>query len=293
MQYDKIAGAPISWGVCEVPGWGHQMGPERVLREMASLGLKATEFGPLGFLPIEPQARAKVLHDLDMHATGGFFPVLLHDADHDPLPIVEEELRSYTASGATTLVLAADSGKAGYDEKRAELTEEQWATVFKNLNAITKLANSVNVKAVLHPHVGTIIETHDDVVRVVNGSDVAFCLDTGHMVIGGADPVWFSEAHSGRVAHSHLKDVDLNWAKQVQDGSVTYYDAVVQGMYRPLGQGDVDIRAIVRNLLKSGYQGWFVLEQDNVITSEPAEGSGPYLDAKDSVEFLRAVIAEI
>jgi inosose dehydratase len=293
MEYNKIAGAPISWGVCEVPGWGHQMGPERVLREMASLGLKATEFGPIGFLPVEAQARAKVLSDLDMHATGGFFPVLLHDATHDPLPVVEEELRSYVATGATTLVLAADSGKAGYDEKRAELSEEQWQTVFKNLNAISALANAAGVKAVLHPHVGTIIETHEDVVKVVKETDIAFCLDTGHMLIGGADPVWFSESHATRVAHSHLKDVNLEWAKKVQDGSVTYYDAVVQGMYRPLGQGDVDIRAIVRNLLKSGYQGWFVLEQDNVISEEPAEGSGPYQDAKASVEFLRSVIAEI
>jgi inosose dehydratase len=269
------------------------MGPERVLREMASLGLKATEFGPLGFLPVEAEQRAKVLNDLNMHATGGFFPVLLHDATHDPIPNVQKELESYVATGATTLVLAADSGKAGYDEKRAELTDEQWATVFKNLNEISALASSVGVKAVLHPHVGTIIETHDDVVRVVNGSDISFCLDTGHMVIGGADPVWFSEAHAPRVAHSHLKDVDLSWARKVQSGDVTYYDAVVQGMYRPLGRGDVDIRAIVRNLLTSGYQGWFVLEQDNVIGGEPADGSGPYEDAKISVEFLRAVIAEI
>lgn len=293
MQYDKIAGAPISWGVCEVPGWGHQMGPERVLQEMASLGLKATEFGPLGFLPVEAEARARVLNDLHMHATGGFFPVLLHDETHDPLPIVEEELKSYTASGATTLVLAADSGKAGYDEKRAELTAAQWSVVFKNLNAISALADSVGVKAVLHPHVGTIIETHEDVMQVVTGSNISFCLDTGHMVIGGADPVWFSAEHAKRVAHSHLKDVDLTWAKQVQDGSVTYYDAVVRGMYKPLGQGDVNIRAIVRNLLTQGYDGWFVLEQDNVITSEPQEGVGPYADAKASVEFLRAVISEI
>lgn len=293
MHYDKIAGAPISWGVCEVPGWGHQMNPERVLGEMASLGLKATEFGPLGFLPIEADARAKVLHDLNMHATGGFFPVLLHDADHDPLPIVAKELESYVASGATTLVLAADSGKAGYDEKRAELSTAQWQTVFKNLNAISELAAASGVKAVLHPHVGTIIETHEDVMQVVMGSSISFCLDTGHMVIGGADPVWFSAEHAGRVAHSHLKDVDLSWAKQVQTGAVTYYDAVVRGMYKPLGAGDVNIRGIVRNLLTQGYEGWFVLEQDNVITGEPEDGKGPYADAKASVEFLRKVIAEI
>jgi inosose dehydratase len=64
-------------------------------------------------------------------------------------------------------------------------------------------------------------------------------------------------------------------------------------MYRPLGQGDVDIRTIVRSLIKSGYTGWFVLEQDNVITAEPEVNQGPVADAKASVEFLRGVIAEL
>ena len=57
----KIAAAPISWGVCEVPGWGHQMSPERVLKEMSELGFTATEFGPLGFLPIDPAIKAAIL----------------------------------------------------------------------------------------------------------------------------------------------------------------------------------------------------------------------------------------
>ena len=57
----KIAGAPISWGVCEVPNWGYQMTPERVLTEMKQIGLTATEFGPQGWLPIEAQARGSVL----------------------------------------------------------------------------------------------------------------------------------------------------------------------------------------------------------------------------------------
>lgn len=52
----KIAGAPISWGVCEVPGWGYQMSPERVLTEMKNIGLTATEFGPQGWLPIDPSS---------------------------------------------------------------------------------------------------------------------------------------------------------------------------------------------------------------------------------------------
>ena len=293
MEYNKIAGAPISWGVCEVPGWGHQMGPERVLQEMANLGLVATEFGPLGFLPVEPSERAKTLATLNMHAVGGFFPAILHRDDVDPMDIVIPELEAYIQAGADTLVLAADSGLDGYDVKRPELDDKQWARVFSNLDRISEYAASKGIKAVLHPHVGTIIETREDVLRVVEGSSIAFCLDTGHMFIGGTDPVWFSGEHAKRVAHSHLKDVDAAKANRVQSGEITYYEGVVDGMYKPLGQGDVGIADIVRNLLTSGYQGWLVLEQDLVITEEPGPGAGPLVTSRQSVEFLRSVIAAI
>ena len=83
---DKIAGAPISWGVCEVPGWGYQLPPDRVLTEMAQVGLAATEFGPDGFLPSDPAAMAGFLATHHLTAVGGFTPVVLHEAAHDPAP---------------------------------------------------------------------------------------------------------------------------------------------------------------------------------------------------------------
>ena len=269
------------------------MEPSRVLREMSELGLGATEFGPDGFLPMQPDLKASILKEHNMIAVGGFVPVVLHRADHDPVPAVKKELESYKAAGAKVLVLAANSGIDGYDAKLPVLADDDWQILFNNLNRLQQIAAEVGVKAVLHPHVGTMIETQDHVMRVVAGSTIPFCLDTGHMIIGGTDPVAFAQNHAGRVAHSHLKDVDLSWAKKVQNNELSYYDAVVQGMYRPLGQGDVDIRAIVRSLIKSGYTGWFVLEQDNVITAEPGVNQGPMADAKASVEFLRGVIAEL
>ena len=269
------------------------MEPSRVLREMSELGLGATEFGPDGFLPMQPELKASILKEHNMIAVGGFVPVVLHRADHDPVPAVKKELESYKAAGAKVLVLAANSGIDGYDAKLPVLTDDDWQILFNNLNRLQQIAAEVGVKAVLHPHVGTMIETQDHVMRVVAGSTIPFCLDTGHMIIGGTDPVAFAQNHAGRVAHSHLKDVDLSWAKKVQNNELSYYDAVVQGMYRPLGQGDVDIRAIVRSLIKSGYTGWFVLEQDNVMTAEPGINQGPMADAKASVEFLRGVIAEL
>lgn len=82
----RIAGAPISWGVCEVPNWGYQLTPERVLAEMQAVGLSATELGPDGFLPADPQQMATVLDTHHLAAVGGFTPVLMHQARYDPLP---------------------------------------------------------------------------------------------------------------------------------------------------------------------------------------------------------------
>src|ERR1700746_3518027 len=107
---DKIAGAPISWGVCEVPGWGYQLSPERVLTEMQEVGLAATEFGPDGFLPADPAVMAEFLGSRHLTAGGGFTPVVLHEASHDPAAEIERLLDGYDAARADALVLSAATG---------------------------------------------------------------------------------------------------------------------------------------------------------------------------------------
>jgi len=289
----KIAGAPISWGVCEVPGWGHQMSPDRVMAEMSGIGLTATEFGPEGFLPEDPMQKSAFLAKHKMQAIGGFYPILLHDSSHDPIPAVAKELEGYVASKAEVLVLAASTGVEGYDGDRPVLNEQQWNTMFENLKAVAELASQSGVKAVLHPHVGTMVESAEDIEKVLQGSSIAFCLDTGHMLIGGTDPVEFSRLHGNRIAHSHLKDVNLAVSAKVRAGELSYYEGVQQGLYTPLGQGDVDVRSIIKNMLSANYQGWFTLEQDNVVNQEPADGQGPLTDARVSVDFINQVVSEL
>ncbi len=285
----RIAGAPISWGVCEVPGWGYQLPPDRVLREMHEVGLAATELGPEGFLPPEPAAMAAVLEQHHLQAVGGFTPVLLHRADHDPLRDVEVVLQRFAATGSTVLVLSADSGLTGYDT-RLELDEPGWSRLLANLDRISALAAQRGVRAVLHPHVGTLVETPDEVHRVLEGSSVNLCLDTGHLLIGGTDPAELTRQAPERIAHVHVKDVDAGRARQVQDGRLTYTEAVRTGMYRPLGQGDVDVVAIAGHLTKRGYDGWYVLEQDTILT-EPPRDEGPVRDVHASAEHLRSALA--
>jgi inosose dehydratase len=281
----RIAGAPISWGVCEVPGWGWQYDAASVLTQMREAGLAATEFGPDGFLPVDPAERAKVLADNGLRAVGGFVPVVLHDPSYDPVPEVERALAGFVATGASTLVLAAATGSDGYDG-RPELDERGWSALLGNLDRLAGVAAARGITATLHPHVGTMVENAAEVARVLAGSTIGLCLDTGHLLIGGVDPVALAAEHTGRIRHTHLKDVDAGWAAEVQAGHVTYTDAVRQGLYRPLGAGDVDLAAIVGTLESAGYDGWYVLEQDTVLTAEP-DGTGPLADVRASLDYLR------
>jgi inosose dehydratase len=284
----KIAGAPISWGVCEVPGWGYQFRPDRVLHEMREVGLTATELGPDGFLPSDPAAMANVLSRYGLRAVGGFTPLLLHVPGHDPVPEVNRILDSYVATAAKVLVLSAATGADGYDT-RPQLDDDGWQTLLSNLDRLTAVAAERGVLAVLHPHVGTMIENGQEVQEVLEGSSVSLCLDTGHLLIGGSDPAALARQAPERIAHLHLKDVDSTIAAKVRSGERTYYEAVKQGMYRPLGTGDVDVMAIVGHLRTNGYDGWYTLEQDTILTGEP-EGEGPVADVVTSAEHLRAVL---
>ena len=286
---ERVAGAPISWGVCEVPGWGHQLDSDVVLTQMREVGISATEFGPDGFLPESPEDKAATLASHGLGAVGQFVPVVLHDPSVDPVPTVEIAMTALVAAKASTVVIAAATGAEGYDD-RPVLDDAQWATLLGNLDRIRDAAADRGLTATLHPHVGTMVESGEETDRVLAGSRVHLCLDTGHLLIGGGDPVAVAVNHPERVGHVRLKDVRLDLAREVQEGQDTYTGAVARGMYVPLGQGDVDIAAIVTALEGSGYAGWYVLEQDTILTGAPEDtGVDPVADVRASIAHILGV----
>lgn len=286
----RVAGAPISWGVCEVPGWGHQMPADRVLAEMAEVGLEATEAGPEGFLPAEPAGLREALRRYGLALVGGFVPLVLHQSDdrrwRDQLAATAA---AFGEAGGDVVVLAAATGLEGYDEA-GELGDPQWRSLLSALDASIEIAGEQGVDAVLHPHVGTVVEREHHVERVLDGSVVRLCLDTGHLLAGGADPVALARSAADRIGHVHFKDVDAGLAGAVATGTTAYSDAVRAAMYRPLGAGDVDVPAIVQALVEAGYDGWYVLEQDLMLDTEPAPGEGPVHDVAASLAYLRRII---
>jgi inosose dehydratase len=291
LPVDRIAGAPISWGLCEVPGWGHQLTPQRVLSEMQDLGLVATEFGPPGFLEAEADSRVAQLAGYGLAAVGGFHVAVLHDPGHDPVPGVDAFIDECLAAEAGMVVLAAGTGQAGYDG-RPELDETGWATLLANLDRVAEHAASRGVEASLHPHMGTMVETGPETLRVVAGSRIGLCVDTGHLAAAGADPGEIVAADPARVRHVHLKDVDSALAAQVVAGSLTFADAVREGLFVPLGTGSVDVSGIVDTLEESGYRGWYVLEQDVMLPGEP-DGDGPVADVRQCLSYLTGVPQEV
>lgn len=287
---ERIAGGPITWGVTGDPEHSHQMDRERVLREMADVGLVATELGPDGFLPPDPVELRDYVSASGLRIAGGFVPAVLHRTDRfdAELGYFARAARQLAAVEGQVLVLGPDTHLDGLDWS-IEMDESEWQAFLSNLRRMQDLADRHGLRTALHPHWGMAIQEAAHVDRLMAASDVGLCLDTGHLFLGGADPVEIARLAPERVVHVHLKDVDAALARRLRAGELTFDQGVRGGLFRPLGQGDVDIASMIELLESSGYVGWYVLEQDTALDAEPAPGAGPLVDVRVSVEFLRSL----
>jgi inosose dehydratase len=287
---ERVAGAPITWGVDGSPGWGYLMDRDRVLREMTESGLSATELGPDGYLPTDPVELREYLARFDMSIVGGFVPGLLYRPDRidAELDYVQRAARQLASTGSKVLVLGPSSHHPGYDTS-VDMDADEWRAFLANLQRLQSLVTDAGLETALHPHWGMAIETGRHIDRLLDSSSVGLCLDTGHVYLAGTDPVDVARAARGRVLHVHLKDVDPAGAERVRSGDIPFRQAVIDGLFVPLGQGGVDIAGVIAALEADGYRGWYVLEQDVSLRGEPPTGSGPKADAVDSVAYLRGL----
>ncbi len=291
---DRVAGAPITWGVDGSPGWGHLMDPDRVLEEMVEVGLKATELGPDGYLG---ESTSEVLARLDRHGlelVAGFVPVVLYreTGTDEQLAYFDRAAETLAAGGARVAVLGADSHLAGYDIE-ITLDEEEWSRFFSGLERLQRIAERRRVTVALHPHWGMAVQGQDSVDQVIDRSDVGFCIDTGHLALAGVDIASTIERARGRIHHIHLKDVDTTAAEHVRAGRLGFRQAVIDGMFLPLGMGGVDIAGTIVALEQQGFDGWYVIEQDLALDVDPASGKGPVENAILSMRFLQELANQV
>jgi inosose dehydratase len=257
---------------------------------MSRAGLAATELGPRGFLPDNPTAIRSRLAAHRLELAGGFVPAVLHREPvlADQLAIVEASARTLAGADADVLVLAAQTGAPGYDTSFLP-TNAEWEILCDGIAAVQAIGRRHGLEVAFHPHYGTVVEGEDQIRRLLETTTVALCLDTGHLLVAGADPIPIAKSAAGRIAHVHLKDVDSALAARVRSCELGYREAVRLGLYRPLGEGDLDLGTLLALLVEEGYDGWYVLEQDLVI--EPQDDGGrPLENIRSSLGFLRALV---
>lgn len=287
---DRVAAAPISWGICEAPGWGLQLPVDRVLAEARDLGITAFEQGALGWLPTDPEAQRAKLAEYGMQLLGGFVPLVLHDpaVRDEQLADADRIARNMAACGGRYFVAAPVP--ALDDWHRPDLSEAEWTELLDNLDRVADLVAGHGLEQVVHPHVDTDLETAADFERFIDGCSSKFTFDTGHLTIGGADVVEIARTCRDRIGLVHLKDVDGDAMARERSGELDLMQATQAGLFPSLGDGIVPIAEVIDVLESSGYDGWYVMETDVALTDgDPPLGEGPVRGVERSLAFLRSL----
>jgi inosose dehydratase len=273
-QQVHFACAPVSWGVEDYYGPSWEQPYERILDEMAGCGYEGTELGPFGYFPTDAKILRSQLQSRKLKMLSSFVPVNLADpgAATEAVKHIQEVGELLSAVGAPCIVLAdfqskareAIAGRVPVDGS-ASLKAEQWKHVALLGREAERIAQSFGLDVVFHPHVGTYIETPEETERffdAVSTSKIGLCLDTGHCLYGGGDPVATAERYASILRYVHIKDIDLAVLKTVRRTRITFDGAIEAGVFTQIGEGGIDFHSFFRTLDRNGYQGWCVVEQD-------------------------------
>jgi inosose dehydratase len=276
----RVANAPCSYGAFEITVGvlPNVPGPEEVLAAVAEAGYEGTELGPPGYLGAGKELRERLRrHGLVL--AGGYIPVRFSEPEHrgEDLTAMARTLDLFDAAdgGAARAVLAdagsaerlANPGRAAADPALG-LDEAGWRRLADGVARAAELAGERGYEPVFHHHTGTFVEAAWEIERLLELTDVSLLLDTGHLVLGGGDPVAALREWSGRIGHVHVKDLRLDVLRGVLADRADMAEAWRRGVFCELGAGNVDLTAFFGALRESGYEGWLVVEQDRI----PAPG---------------------
>ena len=275
----ELAGGPVSWGVDFADDPDNPPYAD-VLDALTAAGLRWMELGPVGYLP--PGA----LSSRPLGAVGTFVFEAFHAPANELLRATEAALAAITATGGSLLVLIdrpsdARAATAGRSDLAPRLDERAWRRMLALLESAAERAAARGVHAVVHPHAGGYIEFEDEIDRVLAETDLDLCLDTGHALYAGSDPVALLHRYGDRIGHLHLKDV----AGPVRARGLGFWEAVAAGIFCPVGEGLLNLPALRDALDATAYSGFATIEQDR----RPGTAGDPADDLARSVARLRAI----
>lgn len=263
----KVGIAPDSWGVW-FPEHEKQTPWQRCMDEMKEAGYDGVELGPWGYFPKTNPELKEALDSrgltLAAGTVGGDF---LDDGSVDEMCRTIDEIAALLKDfpEAKYMVLLPsmytdlETGEYVMDPK---LTEEQWAQYCRNVQRAADQAAKHGLVGTFHPHVDCHVQTEAEIESLLENTDVQLCLDTGHHVYGGGEPVSFYERHADRIPYIHIKDCDMDVKKRMEEEKWSFAKAVTEDIMIEPGKGSIDFAKLHTIMEEKGYEGWVVVEQD-------------------------------
>src|ERR1700704_3643535 len=297
-----FASAPDSWGVLDYPGPSWKQSYEKMLDETVESGYTGTELGPYGFFPTDPHVLQPQLDKRKLKLLASFVPVKMTDPAASTA--VMERIRKVgnllAALKAPFLVMADDqspernafSGRTR-DKECPKLNAQQWKHVGKIVADAERVANEFGLDLVFHPHVATYVETPEECEKFFDAAshtNVGLCLDTGHCVYGQGDSVREAEKYKDKLRFVHIKDCNAKVLEEARRNKWTFEEAIEHKVFTIIGQGNIDFPSFFRTLVKNGYSGWSVVEQD---VKFGATAVPPAESVAASLKYLRGVVSKL
>ena len=283
--------APIGWCNDDMPELGGACTFEQIVSEMALAGFTGCEIG--NKYPAGAKDLKAALDLRGMRIASRWFSSFILTK---PIEEVEtefiKELDFLAALGANRINVSEQSysiqGQVNtpvLGDARRVMDEAEWARFADGLNRLGKSASERGFKLCFHHHMGTVVQTADETVRMLSETDPAYvhlCYDTGHFTFAGADPLAVLKKHVNRVGHVHLKDMRRAVVDRVQPEGWSFLRAVREGAFTVPGDGCVEFDPILKLLDQSGYQGWLLVEAEQ----DPAKAN-PLEYAMKARKYIR------
>jgi inosose dehydratase len=277
-----VANAPVSYGAFEITVGVDPNVPDAVtlLDSVAQAGYAGIDLGPIGYLGTGDELAAR-LSDRRLALSGGYIE----------LPLTERERLDSALVELDVLLdaIAAPSGQSGPAPKptlAAAASDAGWSAFADGLARAVERCRERGLEPTFHHHAGTYVQTSQEIERLLECSDIGLCLDTGHLLVGGGEPLAAVRAWAERINHVHLKDAHRETIEQIAAEAAPVQEIWRRGAFCALGEGDIEIPAVLDALGQIGYAGWLVVEQD--ILPDPAEPGQPAIDQRRNREYLRA-----
>lgn len=277
----KVANAPVSYGAFEITVGRYPNVPDAddVLDFVAGAGYVGIDLGPLGYLGDGPELIER-LASRQLQLAGAYLQLPFSEPERleEMLPDLErllDILDTVAPDGETPFrpkpTLADSGGPArdaapgmGQRNRSLGLDDEAWKQLAEGVSRVVARCRERGYEPTFHHHTATFVEAPWEIERLLETTDVGLCLDTGHLLVSDGDPVSAVTDWGARINHVHIKDAHKGVIDRiVQEGS-PLEEIWTRQAFCPLGEGDVDVDAVLQGLRDLGFEGWLVVEQDQI-----------------------------